>query len=586
MASATPSAWICTACRHNSTMATVATRRSTMMYRALARPARLAFSSTAAAASSSSSTSAAATRDGRPFRMAVIGSGPAGFYTAYRVMSKIPRAKVDMYEALPVPYGLVRFGVAPDHPEVKNCRDKFEEVAASPDFTFIGNAAIGNQGIPDHTSHQQQQQQKPTNDFPQSVKIPLARLMAHYDAVVFAYGASQDKKLGVTGEDDLRNIFSAREFVGWYNGLPEYASLSPDLSLGDEVVIVGQGNVALDCARMLLESVDVLRSTDITEAAVEALSRSRVRRVHVVGRRGPMQAAFTIKEARELMRIRGVGFHPLDMDLVPDEISTLPRARRRLMEVLVRGSTTSLDDADRSWSLDFALTPARLGGDGRGNVERMWFERNQLSSISDPDATVVSSSGGISHGAAAEQEQQQVQFGASMVLRSIGYKSLALPGFAERGILFDERRGVIRNDGLGRVLQQRQGANVDGEHDQEQQHKPGVYCAGWVKRGPTGVIASTMDDAFTTADVIAADWHGGAPFLQVEDEKEGRQQAGTESRDGWDALKREIDGGAARVVDWPAWQRIDQAERQRGELVGKEREKFTSTAEMLAAAGL
>ncbi|KXJ92298.1 hypothetical protein Micbo1qcDRAFT_233581 [Microdochium bolleyi] len=506
--------------------------------------------------------------------MAVVGSGPAGFYTAYRVMSKIPRAKVDMYEALPVPYGLVRFGVAPDHPEVKNCREKFEEVAASPDFTFIGNAAVGGGGPPaasaSSQNQQQQQQQHPTNDFSQSVSIPLPRLMAHYDAVVFAYGAGQDKKLGVAGEDRLRNIFSAREFVGWYNGLPENAALDPDLTSGDEVVIVGQGNVALDCARMLLENVDVLRRTDITDCAVEALLRSRIRRVHVVGRRGPMQAAFTIKEARELMKLRDVGFHPVDMDLMPDEISKLPRARRRLMEVLVKGSTTSIDTASRSWSLDFALTPTRLDGDESGNVAGMSFERNQLSSVSDPDATVVRRS-------TEDGPAEEVHFGASMVLRSIGYKSLALPGFAERGIPFDERRGVIRNDGLGRVLQDQQQKSTD---EQQGQYKPGVYCAGWVKRGPTGVIASTMDDAFTTADVIAADWHGGAPFMQEDG------QAETESRDGWDALRREIDGGAARVIDWRAWQRIDQAERKRGELVGKEREKFTSTAEMLAAAGL
>jgi len=500
--------------------------------------------------------------------MAVVGSGPAGFYTAYRVMSKIPLAKVDMYEALPVPYGLVRFGVAPDHPEVKNCRDKFEEVAASPDFTFIGNAAIGG-GTAESGSPVE-----PTNDFPQSVNIPLGRLLAHYDAVVFAYGANRDKKLGVAGEDTLRNIFSAREFVGWYNGLPEYADLNPDLTLGDEAVIVGQGNVALDCARMLLENVDVLRKTDITNAAIETLRKSRIRRVHVVGRRGPMQAAFTIKEARELMKLRDVGFHQVDMDLMPDEISKLPRARKRLMEVLVKGSTASVDDTSRSWSLDFSLTPTRLDGDAQGNVKKMWFERNQLSDTFDPEASVLKRDG-------PSLPEEQIQFGASMVLRSIGYKSLALPGFADRGISFDERRGVIRNDGLGRIFRQEQ-----EDYGQHQVHKPGMYCAGWVKRGPTGVIASTMDDAFTTADVIAEDWHTGKPFMQ-EDSLDHQSGAGAGSHvGGWDALKREIDHGAARVVDWRAWKRIDDAERKRGELAGKEREKFTKIEDMLAAAGL
>jgi adrenodoxin-NADP+ reductase len=207
-----------------------------------------------------------------PFRMAVVGSGPAGFYTAYRVMNKIPGAMVDMYEALPVPFGLVRHGVAPDHPEVKNCQDKFEEIASSPRFTFVGNVSVGHPGhSADHCT------------------VELASLMRHYDSVLFSYGASEDKKLGIPGESTLDGIYSAREFVGWYNGLPDFAGLGPDLSLGDEAVIIGQGNVALDVARMLLEDIDVLRKTDITEHALAILAESKIKRVHVVGRRGLMQ---------------------------------------------------------------------------------------------------------------------------------------------------------------------------------------------------------------------------------------------------------------------------------------------------------
>ena len=217
--------------------------------------------------------------------MAVIGSGPAGFYTAYKVMSKIENSVVDMYEHLPVPYGLVRFGVAPDHPEVKvefserwdlgnklrqllqNCEEKFKEVAESPRFNFVGNISIG-----DHKS-----------------ALPLRSLLPHYDAILFAYGASQDRTLGIPGEDTLKGIYSARAFVGWYNGLPEYADLEPDLSQGDEAVIIGQGNVALDVARILLQDPDVLRSTDITDDAIETLHKSRIKRVRIVGRRGPLQ---------------------------------------------------------------------------------------------------------------------------------------------------------------------------------------------------------------------------------------------------------------------------------------------------------
>ncbi|OTB19841.1 hypothetical protein K445DRAFT_72527 [Daldinia sp. EC12] len=469
--------------------------------------------------------------------MAVVGSGPAGFYTAYRVMSKVPKTKVDMFEALPVPYGLVRFGVAPDHPEVKNCQEKFEEVASSPDFTFIGNVSIGNAG--GHFG---------------GCTIPLASMMHHYDAVVFAYGASKDKRLGIPGESELRGIYSAREFVGWYNGLPEYANLAPDLTQGDEAVIIGQGNVALDVARMLLENVDILRKSDITEAAIETLLKSRIKRVHIVGRRGPMQAAFTIKEVRELMKLHGVAFHDIDMSLIPDEISKLPRARRRLMDIMVKGSTAKLEDAAKSWSLDFCLSPTEFLGRPDGNIESTVFERTSLASPFDPSSSVVGTG-------------EKVTIPSSIAFRSIGYKSVALPGFDEAGISFDERKGIISNDGMGRVLQVK-----DDENTQHPSHLPGVYCAGWVKRGPTGVIASTMEDAFSTADAIASDWNSDVPFLKGE------------SSSGWEALRAGVEHGKCRVIQWDDWRKIDKAERERGLRLGKEREKFTSTTEMITAA--
>lgn len=180
-------------------------------------------------------------------------------------MNKVQDAVVDMYEQLPVPYGLVRFGVAPDHPEVKNCQDTFEELAASPRFNYIGNVRVGQD-------------------------IDLSTMKPHYDAILFSYGASEDRKLGIPGEE-LSGVFSAREFVGWYNGLPQFQNLAPDLEAGDKAVIIGQGNVALDVARILLTPVDTLRKTDITEQAIDVLSRSKVNSVKVVGRRGPLQVA-------------------------------------------------------------------------------------------------------------------------------------------------------------------------------------------------------------------------------------------------------------------------------------------------------
>ncbi|KAI1430208.1 hypothetical protein F5Y12DRAFT_7228 [Xylaria sp. FL1777] len=509
--------WLCSACLHQ----------------AVTRNPSLAKSS-----SIITRRSYATSRNDWPLRMAVIGSGPAGFYTAYRVMSRIQQAKVDMFEALPVPFGLVRFGVAPDHPEVKNCQDKFEEVASSPNFTFIGNVAIGNEG----------------HHF-QGCTIPLASMMRHYDAVVFAYGASKDKKLGIPNESKLQGIYSAREFVGWYNGLPEYADLAPDLTQGEEAVIIGQGNVALDVARMMLENVDVLRKSDITESAIETLSKSRIKRVHVVGRRGPMQAAFTIKEVRELMKLHAVAFHPVDMTLLPDELSKLPRPRRRLMEVLVKGSTSRPEHSHKSWSLDFCLSPTEFNGTPDGKVQSTVFQRTSLSSPFDPASNV-------------QTLGEKIQIPSSVIFRSIGYKSVALPGFAEAGILFDDRKGVIQNDGFGRVLQKTENSAMGNG---ETSTLPGTYCAGWVKRGPTGVIASTMEDAFSTGDAIAADWNAETPFLN------------SKKSHGWDGLRTEVDSDNCRVIQWEDWKKIDKTERERGLLVGKEREKFTSIGEMLAA---
>ncbi|KAI9841550.1 MAG: NADPH-adrenodoxin reductase [Thelocarpon superellum] len=457
--------------------------------------------------------------------MAVIGSGPAGFYTAHKVMSRIPHAIVDMYERLPVPFGLVRFGVAPDHPKVKNCQDKFSEVAASPRFNFFGNVAVGE-------------------------TLSLSTLTPHYDAIVLAYGASEDRRLHVPGEETLRGIYSARAFVGWYNGLPEYADLRPDLEAGDEAVVIGQGNVALDVARTLLTDVDRLRSSDMTTYAVEALSKSRVKR-----------AAFTIKEVRELLDLPSVGFHPIAPSILPQDLSRLPRAAKRITQLLSRGARTPLDAAPKTWELPFFLAPTAFVASPAhpDRLSGVHLEKMRLESADplDPAAKVQGTG-------------EMVVLPASIAFRSIGYKSEALSGLADLGVPFDERLGIIPNDAYGRVL-----APAAGPGPMAARHVPGVYCAGWAKRGPTGVIASTMDDAFATAEVIAADWTADARFLNAE---EGRVSTGL----GWDGVKDQAQKLGVRPVSWADWQAIDAAERERGKHVGKEREKFTTTGEMLA----
>ncbi|CAN8102423.1 unnamed protein product [Discula destructiva] len=480
----------------------------------------------------------------RPLRMAVIGSGPAGFYTSYRVMSLIKDAKVDMYEALPVPFGLVRFGVAPDHPKVKNCEDKFTEVASSPNFTFIGNVAVGHS--PAHPGGQ---------------SVPLRTLLRHYDAVVFAYGASKDRTLGIPGED-LKRIYSAREFVGWYNGLPEFADLDPDLS-HEQAVIIGQGNVALDVARILLQDVDKLRTTDIADYALEALSRNRVRDVRVVGRRAAMQAAFTIKEARELTLMPGVGFRPVDEGLIPARCEIVGRQERRLLEVLRRGSGEDWAKQEKQWSLDFCLSPHSFEPDGRdaSSVGQTTFLRTLLDDVHHPKASVTY------HGEAVEVL-------SPLVFRSIGYKSEPLPEFESLGIQFDQRQGIIANHTFsGRVM-----PVADLNYDR---HFRGLYCAGWVKRGPTGVIASTMLDAFDTGAAIARDWEAGEDFLAAHPAAVERDEQSA----GWEGVKSE--GGAELAkcaVDWDGWKAIDEAEKQKGAKDGRAREKFTAVGDMLDVA--
>ncbi|KAI9824986.1 MAG: hypothetical protein M1819_000784 [Sarea resinae] len=486
-------------------------------------------------------------------------------------------AVVDMYEHLPVPYGLVRFGVAPDHPEVKNCQDKFNEVASSSRFNFIGNISVG-------------------------TDLPLASLRPHYDAFLFAYGASQDRELGIPGETN-QSVYSARAFVGWYNGLPEYASLDPTFDLtsrGEDAVLIGQGNVALDIARLLLTDIDVLRKTDITEQALDVLSKSRIKRVTIVGRRGPMQAAFTIKEVRELMSLPSVAFEPITPSLLPPAGTSLPRPQKRLLQLLQKQPSIPDPDASKSWSLRFLLSP-------------LAFQTTPTSSPSHADEltsilfaqNALPQDAPFSPNARVTPTDTTTTLPASIAFRSIGYKSAPLPGFSDLNIPFDARTGIIPNDLHGRVLATTATTSSSSSSSSEipgslaARHVPGIYCAGWVKRGPTGVIASTMDDAFNTASVIASDWASRALFLNgpgrgVSNPATGATTTTTDSNNisssnsegstglGWDGVKAEADKLGLRRVSWADWQRIDAAERQRGRERGKEREKFASVTDMLA----
>lgn len=385
------------------------------------------------------------------------------------------------------------------------------------------------------------------------------------------------------GEATLSGIFSARAFVGWYNGLPEYAHLSPDLSVGEEAVILGQGNVALDVARTLLSDVDRLRTTDMTEHALEALSKSRIRRVRVVGRRGPLQvyslifstslpqlklelqASFTIKEVRELFNLRSVGFHPIDPSLLPPASTKLTRTPKRLTQLLSKGSLNSLSTSEKSWSLDFLLAPTSFNASTKfsDRLSSITFSRTALQGLDpfDPSARVVAT-------------HEKLSLPASVAFRSIGYKSEPITGMEELGIPFDKGLGIIPNDPYGRIM-----SSSLAPGDMAVAHIPGMYCAGWVKRGPTGVIASTMEDAFSTAEIISKDWGEKALFLN------GSTISNGKSAGGWDSLKEEAERRGLKRVDWNGWEAIDMAEKQKGIKKGKEREKFSTVIDMLEVLG-
>ncbi|KAL1916664.1 uncharacterized protein VTP21DRAFT_5368 [Calcarisporiella thermophila] len=444
-----------------------------------------------------------------PLRLAIVGSGPAGFYTAQKLLKEIPSAQIDMYEALPVPHGLVRYGVAPDHPEVKNCMNRFDEVAGDPRFSFYGNVLVA--------SH----------------SLPLSQLRSAYHATILAYGASQDTHLGIPNES-APGVFSARAFVGWYNGLPEHRDLPIDLERVETVAVVGMGNVALDVARLLLMPVEEVAKTDVTEHALKALRASNVKRVVIVGRRGPLQVAFTAKELREMMRYPLV----LDRELLHAELQnhaeflSKNRPIKRLMSLLEKGGAAT---GSRQWELKFLRSPREILLDSQGHARGVKMDVNRL--IGD-DPTK----------AKAEPTGESDELNAQLILRSIGYKSVPLEDTP-----FDIKRGRIPNE-RGRIVE-------DGKII------PGLYTSGWLKRGPTGVIATTMHDAYETAESIVQD--------------QETLTASREEKKGAESILPLLQAKGIKPVSYSDWRALEALEFERGEQVGKPREKVTSVEEML-----
>ncbi|HPF62504.1 MAG: FAD-dependent oxidoreductase [Gemmatimonadetes bacterium] len=452
----------------------------------------------------------------RALRVAIVGAGPSGFYAAEALLKALPETRIDLLDRLPTPYGLVRGGVAPDHQKIKSVTRVFDRVATQPTVRYLGNVEVGRDIAP-------------------------AELAAHYDAVIYAVGARADRRLGIPGED-LPGSHAATELVGWYNGHPDYRDLGFDLTQGAAAVI-GLGNVAMDVTRILSRRPAELATSDIAAHAAAALADSRVRTVHVLGRRGPVQGAFTTPELRELGELPEVDVVVDPADLVLDPISAAiveqgdDRTLLKNLEVLREWSTRTPTGAPRRIVFHFNVSPtAVLGSD---HVTGIQLVRNRL----DPDGR-----GGVR--AVATDTTAILDVG--LVFRSVGYRGVALDGLP-----FDAGRGVIPHRD-GRVV----------EHEGSSTPLPGCYACGWIKRGPSGVIGTNKSCAVETVDALLAD---------VAAERLPHPERGDED------LVSLLRGRGVRVTDWADWQRLDALETSRGAAAGKPREKLTALEEMLAA---
>jgi ferredoxin/flavodoxin---NADP+ reductase len=433
-------------------------------------------------------------------RVAVVGSGPAGFYAASALLAADLDVDVDLIERLPTPWGLVRLGVAPDHPNIKAVSRAFERTAAQPGFRFFGNVEVGRD-----VTHEE--------------------LRGLYDAVVYSVGAQADRRLGIPGED-LPGSWAATEFVAWYNGHPDFQHLEFDLS-HERAVVIGNGNVALDVARMLALTPEELAPTDTTDAAIDAINGAGIREILVVGRRGPVQAAWTPVEVGELGELAGADIvvEPAQLELDAASAAELEAAAptvKRSVEHLRDYAARTPEGKPRRIVLRFLASPVAILGDGK--VEAIELVRNEL----------------VQGRAVATDEQETVPCG--IVFRSVGYRGVALPG-----VPFDDGSGTIPNEG-GRV-------------------EPGLYAAGWIKRGPSGVIGTNKKDATETIALLVEDAQAG----KLPPRGEGTLE---------DLLsERDVD-----AILYAGWEAIDRAERGAGEPHGRPRIKLATWDDLLAAA--
>ena len=454
-----------------------------------------------------------------PLRVAIIGAGPAGFYTAERLFKeKDLTVEIDMYDRLPTPYGLVRAGVAPDHQKIKSVTKVFDRVAARPGFCFFGHVELGKD-------------------------VSVADLRQHYHQIVYSTGAQTDRNLAIPGID-LRGSHAATEFVAWYNGHPDYRNCHFDLSQ-ESVAVIGVGNVAVDVARILCRTPQELAQTDIADYALEALRHSRVKRVYMLGRRGLAQAAFTAPEVKELGELADADAIVLPEEVELDELSrealadSADRGTMRKVELVQEFARRPPSDKSRQLILRFLVSPVELIGDKEGQVKAMRLVKNEL---------YKTQAGTLRSRPGAEYETLPV----GLVFRSIGYQGVPLPG-----VPFNDKWGVIFNE-AGRVVDSRTRQPVTGE-----------YVAGWIKRGPTGVIGTNKPDAAETVEAMLADL-----------EKEAILQPPYPAAAAAANMVCQKQPGYFSYADWL---RLDELECARGDSEGRPRVKFTTIEEMIAA---
>ena len=454
----------------------------------------------------------------QPLRVAIVGAGPAGFYAAVQLFKrKSLLVQIDMFDRLPTPFGLVRAGVAPDHQKIKSVVKIFDRVAKKPGFRFFGNVELGKH-------------------------ISMSEMLNHYHQVVISTGAQTDRNLNIPGID-LQGSHPATEFVAWYNGHPDFRHLEFDLSQ-ESAAVIGIGNVAVDVARILCRSHDELSKTDIADYALATLKESRVKRIHMLGRRGPAQGAFTSPELKELgeMEDAEVLVRPEEAELDPLSEASMVDADRgttRKVEIIQKFACSKPIGKSKKLYLRFLLSPTELVGGESGRVTSMKCVRNEL---------YATEAGTLRPRPIDKHEVIDV----GLVFRSIGYRGVPIPDLP-----FNENWGVINNE-AGRITDLETG-----------QFKVGCYTAGWIKRGPSGVIGTNKPDAAETVDKMVEDL--GANLINHPLDPDPS------------TIESLIKQRQPDYFSYEDWLRLDQIELENGQVENRPRVKFTSVGEMIDA---